>query len=137
MKKEYDADILKAFSQSYFAGILVNVREDRYEVLHLASWMRHISKEGSYTEFLEEMLNDSIMQDYQGQLREKLDPSYIKKTLNEDELTEIDRSYYIDYKVIREEQRRWCRASVVIVDLCDDGSPNHVLVLFKDITKQK
>lgn len=45
MKKEYDADILKAFSQSYFAGILVNVREDRYEVLHLASWMRHISKE--------------------------------------------------------------------------------------------
>lgn len=77
------------------------------------------------------------MQDYQGQLREKLDPSYIKKTLNEDELTEIDRSYYIDYKVIREEQRRWCRASVVIVDLCDDGSPNHVLVLFKDITKQK
>ena len=41
MKKEYDADILKAFSQSYFAGIL----EDRYEVLHLASWMRHISKE--------------------------------------------------------------------------------------------
>lgn len=137
MKKEYDADILKAFSQSYFAGILVNVREDRYEVLHLASWMRHISKEGSYTEFLEEMLNDSIMQDYQGQLREKLDPSYIKKTLNEDELTEIDRSYYIDYKVIREEQRRWCRASVVIVDFCDDGSPNHVLVLFKDITKQK
>ena len=137
MKKEYDADILKAFSQSYFAGILVNVREDHYEVLHLASWMRHISKEGSYTEFLEEMLNDSIMQDYQGQLREKLDPSYIKKTLNEDELTEIDRSYYIDYKVIREEQRRWCRASVVIVDLCDDGSPNHVLVLFKDITKQK
>lgn len=137
MKKEYDADILKAFSQSYFTGILVNVGEDRYEVLHLASWMRHISKEGSYTEFLEEILNDSIMQDYQGQLREKLDPSYIKKTLNEDELTEIDRSYYIDYKVIREEQRRWCRASVVIVDLCDDGSPNHVLVLFKDITKQK
>lgn len=137
MKKEYDADILQAFSQSYFAGILVNVGEDRYEVLHLASWMRHISKEGSYTEFLEEILNDSIMQDYQGQLREKLDPSYIKKTLNEDELTEIDRSYYIDYKVIREEQRRWCRASVVIVDLCDDGSPNHVLVLFKDITKQK
>lgn len=45
MKKEYDADILKAFSQSYFAGILVNVGEDRYEVLHLASWMRHISKE--------------------------------------------------------------------------------------------
>lgn len=137
MKKEYDADILKAFSQSYFTGILVNVREDRYEVLHLASWMRHISKEGSYTEFLEEILNDSVIQDYQGQLREKLDPSYIKKTLNEDELTEIDRSYYIDYKVIREEQRRWCRASVVIVDLCDDGSPNHVLVLFKDITKQK
>lgn len=64
MKKEYDADILKAFSQSYFA------------------------------EFLEEILSDSIMQDYQGQLREKLDPSYIKKTLNEDELTEIDRSYY-------------------------------------------
>ena len=137
MKKEYDADILKAFSQSYFTGILVNVGEDRYEVLHLASWMRHISKEGSYTEFLEEILSDSIMQEYQGQLREKLDPSYIKKTLNEDELTEIDRSYYIDYKVIREEQRRWCRASVVIVDLCDDGSPNHVLVLFKDITKQK
>lgn len=137
MKKEYDADILKAFSQSYFTGVLVNVVEDRYEVLHLASWMRYISKEGSYTEFLEEILNDSIMQEYQGQLREKLDPSYIKKTLNEDELTEIDRSYYIDYKVIREEQRRWCRASVVIVDLCDDGSPNHVLVLFKDITKQK
>lgn len=52
MKKEYDADILKAFSQSYFAGILVNVGEDRYEVLHLASWMRHISKEGSYTDFI-------------------------------------------------------------------------------------
>ena len=137
MKKEYDADILKAFSQSYFTGVLVNVVEDRYEVLHLASWMRYISEKGSYTQFLEEILSDSIIQEYQGQLREKLDLSYIKKVLNEDELTEIDRSYYIDYKVIRKGQRRWCRVSVVIVDLCEDGNPKHVLVLFKDITKQK
>lgn len=137
MKKEYDADILQAFSQSYFTGILVNVGEDRYEVLHLASWMRHISEKGSYTQFLEEILSDSIIQEYQGQLREKLDLSYIKKVLNEDELTEIDRSYYIDYKVIRKGQRRWWRVSVVIVDLCEDGNPKHVLVLFKDITKQK
>lgn len=137
MKKEYDADILKAFSQSYFTGVLVNVVEDRYEVLHLASWMRYISEKGSYTQFLEEILSDSIIQEYQGQLREKLDFSYIKKVLNEDELTEIDRSYYIDYKVIRKGQRRWWRVSVVIVDLCEDGNPKHVLVLFKDITKQK
>ena len=137
MKKEYDADILKAFSQSYFTGVLVNVVEDRYEVLHLASWMRYISEKGSYTQFLEEILSDSIIQEYQGQLREKLDLSYIKKVLNEDELTEIDRSYYIDYKVIRKGQRRWWRVSVVIVDLCEDGNPKHVLVLFKDITKQK
>ena len=120
MKKEYDADILKAFSQSYFTGVLVNVVEDRYEVLHLASWMRYISEKGSYTQFLEEILSDSIIQEYQGQLREKLDLSYIKKVLNEDELTEIDRSYYIDYKVIRKGQRRWWRVSVVIVDLCED-----------------
>ena len=137
MKKEYDADILKAFSQSYFTGVLVNVVEDRYEVLHLASWMRYISEKGSYTQFLEEIRSDSIIQEYQGQLREKLDLSYIKKVLNEDELTEIDRSYYIDYKVIRKGQRRWWRVSVVIVDLCEDGNPKHVLVLFKDITKQK
>ena len=137
MKKEYDADILKAFSQSYFTVVLVNVVEDRYEVLHLASWMRYISEKGSYTQFLEEILSDSIIQEYQGQLREKLDLSYIKKVLNEDELTEIDRSYYIDYKVIRKGQRRWWRVSVVIVDLCEDGNPKHVLVLFKDITKQK
>ena len=137
MKKEYDADILKAFSQSYFTGVLVNVVEDLYEVLHLASWMRYISEKGSYTQFLEEILSDSIIQEYQGQLREKLDLSYIKKVLNEDELTEIDRSYYIDYKVIRKGQRRWWRVSVVIVDLCEDGNPKHVLVLFKDITKQK
>lgn len=137
MKKEYDADILKAFSQSYFTGVLVNVVEDRYEVLHFASWMRYISEKGSYTQFLEEILSDSIIQEYQGQLREKLDLSYIKKVLNEDELTEIDRSYYIDYKVIRKGQRRWWRVSVVIVDLCEDGNPKHVLVLFKDITKQK
>ena len=137
MKKEYDADILKAFSQSYFTGVLVNVVEDRYEVLHLASWMRYISEKGSYTQFLEEILSDSIIQEYQGQLREKLDLSYIKKVLNEDELTEIDRSYYIDYKVIRKGQRRWWRVSVVIVDLCEDGNPKHLLVLFKDITKQK
>ena len=137
MKKEYDADILKAFSQSYFTGVLVNVVEDRYEVLHLASWMRYISEKGSFTQFLEEILSDSIIQEYQGQLREKLDLSYIKKVLNEDELTEIDRSYYIDYKVIRKGQRRWWRVSVVIVDLCEDGNPKHVLVLFKDITKQK
>ena len=107
MKKEYDADILKAFSQSYFTGVLVNVREDRYEVLHLASWMRYIPEEGSYTKFLEEILNDSIMQEYLGQLREKLNLSYIKKTLNKEKLTEVDRSYYVDYKVIRGEQRRW------------------------------
>ena len=25
MKKEYDADILKAFSQSYFTGVLVTI----------------------------------------------------------------------------------------------------------------
>ena len=137
MKKEYDTDILKAFSQSYFTGVLLNVVEDRYEALHLASWMKYIPEEGIYTEFLEDILDESIMPEYQEQLKEKLNLGYIKKTLNKDKLTEINRSYYVDYKLIREEERRWCRASVVIVDLCEDGSPKHVLVLFKDITKQK
>lgn len=137
MKKEYEADVLKAFSQSYFAGVLVNVSEDRYEALHLASWMKYISEYGTYTEFLDDILNDSIMKEYRGELREKLDLEYIKKTLNKDQLTELERSYYVDYKAMRQEKRRWNRATVVIVDLCEDGTPHHILVLLKDITKQK
>lgn len=137
MKKEYGVDILKALTQSYFTGLLVNVMEDRYEVLHVASGIKHIPPEGIYTKLIEDILNDSIMKSYHGELREKLDLSYIKQTLNKEQLTEIDRSYYIDYKTLRDGKRRWCRASVVIVDLCEDGSPKHVVVLFKDITKQK
>lgn len=137
MKKEYEADVLKAFSQSYFAGVFVNVSEDQYEALHLASWMKYISEYGTYTELLDDILNDSIMKEYRGELREKLDLEYIKKTLNKEQLTEFERSYYVDYKAMREEKRRWNRATVVIVDLCEDGTPHHVLVLFKDITKQK
>lgn len=137
MKKEYDVDILKAFSQSYFIGILVHVREDWYEVLNLASWLKYIPEEGKYTQFLKNILNNSIKKEYQAELQEKLDISYIKKTLNKDEVTEVDRSYYMDYRSAGEEKRRWCRATVVIVDFCEDGSPDHVLVLFKDITKQK
>lgn len=137
MRKEYEVDILKAFSQSYFIGVLVNVREDHYEVLHLASWIKNISQEGIYTQLLNDILNDSIMKEYRGELSRKLDFEYINKTLNKDKLTETDRSYYVDYKMMREGQRRWCRATVVIVDFCEDGNPEHVLVLFKDITKQK
>lgn len=137
MRKEYEVDILKAFSQSYFIGVLVNVREDYYEVLHLASWIKNISQEGIYTQLLNDIVNDSIMKEYRGELSRKLDFEYINKTLNKDKLTETDRSYYVDYKMMREGQRRWCRATVVIVDFCEDGEPEHVLVLFKDITKQK
>ena len=137
MRKEYEVDILKAFSQSYFIGVLVNVREDHYEVLHLASWIKNISQEGIYTQLLNDILNDSIMKEYRGELSRKLDFEYINKTLNKNRLTETDRSYYVDYKMMREGQRRWCRATVVIVDFCEDGNPEHVLVLFKDITKQK
>lgn len=137
MKKEYEADILKAFSQSYFTGVLVHVIKDYYEVQHLASWLKYIPKEGRYTQFLENILRDSIMEEHQEEVRTKLDCSYIKKMLNKDNLTETERSYYIDYKWCREGRQRWCRATVTIVDLCDDGTPKHVLVLFKDITKQK
>lgn len=77
MKKEYDVDILKAFSQSYFTGILVHVREDWYEVLHLASWLKYIPEEGKYTQFLKNILNNSIKKEYQVELQEKLDISYI------------------------------------------------------------
>ena len=137
MRKEYEVDILKAFSQSYFIGVLVNIREDHYEALHLASWIHNISEEGTYTQLLSDILDDSIMKEYQGELSQKLDFEYIERTLNKDRLTESDRSYYVDYKMTREGQRRWCRATVVIVDFREDGNPEHVLVLFKDITKQK
>ncbi len=47
-------------------------------------------RKGSYTQFLEEILSDSIIQEYQGQLREKLDLSYIKKVF---ERRRIDRDW--------------------------------------------
>ena len=129
--------ILRALGQSYFHTVLVQVEEDTYENVQTVPWLAREGETGSYTQQMEKMVHNYVLQEFQQDVMEKLSLDYIKKNLHERTLSEIDRSYYVDYRTVREEEARWCRASVVIVDSKEDGTPSHVLVLLKDISRQK
>ncbi len=134
---EYNIEIFQALCRSYFTSFLVDVKEEDYASLYLAPWLTQLQEEGNYKELIQCLADKYIVEEYKEKVREKLSLKYIEKTLNAQEITEIKRSYYIDYQSVREGIKKWCRASVVLVSFDEKGRPERVLLLLQDITEEK
>ena len=129
--------VLQAMSKSYFTTVLVDTKNNYYKGLHVASWMLHLPLEGRYTDIVRLLTENLILEEYHDMVLEKLSPEYICHHLKESELSEVNQSYDIEYQVFRGGSKKWVRATVVTVEMDDNGIPESVLVLLQDITKTK
>ena len=134
---EYNIEIFQALCQSYFTSFLIDVAEDDCTSIDLAPWLEQLRNERNYSKLINTLIDEYVVEEYREEAREKLSITYIIKSLNRQAISEIKRSYYIDYQSVRQGEFKWCRASVVLVDHDKAGNPGRVLLLFQDITEQK
>ena len=131
--EEYE--VLQALGRSYFGILVINTAEDSYEYFRQPSWQEE--EKTTYTQLLSGWLEDQIAEEFREEMAEKLSLGYIRENLRASEISETDRSYYAEFRQMCGDRKRWCRATVVLADSDSNGIPVHVLILLKDITKQK
>lgn len=134
---EYNMEIFQALCRSYFTSFLVDVKEGVYASISLAPWLTQLPEEGDYGELIHALVDGYIIEEYREEVERKLSLKYIKQVLNKQEITDTKRSYYIDYQSVRMGEKKWCRASIVLVNLDKEGGPERILFLIQDITEEK
>ena len=132
-----EMEILRALGDSYFNSMIVDVAQDHYEFLRHAPWNIAIPDDGSYTELIESLIVQYVLEEYQAEMLSSLSLNSIRENLNEAHISESQRSYYVNYESVREGHARWCRTEIVLVDSDEEGHPAHVFIGQKDITKQR
>ena len=132
-----EMEILRALGNSYFNSMIVDVAQDHYEFLRHAPWNIAKPDDGSYTELIESLIVQYVLEEYQAEMLSSLSLNSIRENLNEEQSSESQRSYYVNYESVREGHARWCRTEIVLVDLDEEGCPAHVFIGQKDITKQR
>lgn len=65
---KFAQSILKTLCQNYFTGMVVDVEKNQYEVLHFSPWMGKYSKQGSFSEFVDEYVRDYVTGDFRKEL---------------------------------------------------------------------
>lgn len=131
-------EMLKSLETIFFALFRVDLRNGSYETIYLAPWLEgKIGHTGEYAKLRKLFIDAMVMPEYQGLLESKMSDKAIRESLSQDKLNDVRRSFYIDYRAIRGDERRWCRVTVTVVDYDEEGFPSHVLVLLQDVDKEK
>lgn len=130
--------ILDSLESIFFSIFYVDLPKNRYESVFLAPWFpQNIESRGVYSEIVEELVEKTVVEEYRKNLKNVLEPDYIKKALNKEQLSEIKNSYYIDYQAIQKGEIKWRRLTVNVVDLDEEGNPKHLLILLQDVNEEK
>ena len=130
--------MLRALETIYFTLFYVDLETDSYETIYAADWLKPaVADRGAYTQLKLMFLNTMTIQDYRADLERRMSAAYIRETLSREKLTDIRKSFYVDYQATREGSVRWCRNTVTVVDFDDSGRPRHVLALIQDVDKEK
>ena len=134
---EHGEEVLQAFFRNYFAGFLVDVLQETYETMYLPPWLIDLPSKGLCADLVQELVGKRVVPEHQQNLYAKMNIPYIRKALDENNLSDTRRSVYVDYQATRENRRYWCRVTVSLVDSASDGSPLRVLVLLQDVEEEK
>ena len=78
-----------------------------------------------------------VLEQYRDELDRQMSSAAIRETLRRENLSDVRRSFYIDYQAYRGDAVNWCRVTVTAVDFDEEGTPLHVLVVLQDINREK
>ena len=135
---EESVNILHSLQNIYFTGFYVDTLTDRYKALFIAPWLTAVTpQEGRFSSLVQVYLNDYVVSEDRAELSSKLNAAYIRSSLRRENLTLVRQSFNVDYRVIRFGQERWCRISIIAVDLDGTDCAHHVLAVLEDITEYK
>lgn len=131
-------DTLKSLESIFFTLFRIDLANNRYETIYLAPWLEGaIKREGIYTDLRQLFLNGFIVPEHREMMDEQMSRENIKAKLSQKAISDVRRSFYVDYQAIRGGQRRWCRVTATVVDYDKSGYPSHVLVLLQDVDEEK
>lgn len=130
--------ILQSLETIYFTLFYVDVGARRYESIYFAHWLsQFVQEHGDYDELKEKFIDNLVVPEFREELHRRMTPEYISDTLSREKITELRKSYYVDYQAYRAGEAKWCRVSVTVVDFSETGKPSHVLVMFQDVDREK
>ena len=147
LQNEYMTEILEALARSYFTTLVVDVVNDRYQVVHLnpsrgecgqkgdtAQW-----ESGAYTDSMHKQMTMFARAEDRQRVSDALSLGNLCAQLHRDaDGKDRSESYYVDYQVAYGPQDvHWYRAIVMALHFGADGCPEKLLMMFKDITAQK
>ena len=135
---EESVNILHSLQNIYFTGFYVDILTDRYKTLFVAPWLTQATpQEGRFSTLVSSYVENYTVPDDHLELYSKISPDYIRSALRRENLSLVRQSFSVDYRSIRFGQQRWCRISVIMVDLDESDCARHVLAVLEDITEYK
>lgn len=130
--------MLKSLEAVYFTLFYVNLKEDSYRAIYIAPWLKPtIPDSGRYTELKRIFLDTMVVPEDRENVDHRMSPAFIQETLDRENITEVRRSFYTDYRAIRGGQTPWCRVTATVVDFDEAGTPRHMMALIQDIDVEK
>ena len=130
--------MLKALQTIYFLLFCVNLETGHYDAVYIAPWMKAaIPESGDYDTLRKLFIDGFIVPAFREDIDTHMSIPYIRKTLNRQNLSDVRKSFYVDYQAIREDRTPWCRVSATPVDFDESGKPRHILALVQDIDQDK
>ncbi len=130
--------MLKALQTIYFMLFCVNLETGHYDAVYIAPWMKAaIPESGDYDTLRKLFIDRFIVPAFHEDIDTHMSIPYIRETLNRQNLSDVRKSFYVDYQAIREDRTPWCRVSATPVDFDESGKPRHILALVQDIDQDK
>ena len=130
--------MLKALQTIYFMLFYVNLETGHYDAVYIAPWMKAaIPGSGDYDTLRKLFIDRFIVPAFREEIDTHMSIPYIRETLNRQNLSDVRKSFYVDYQAIREDRTPWCRVSATPVDFDESGKPRHILALVQDIDQDK
>lgn len=130
--------MLKALQTIYFMLFCVNLETGHYDAVYIAPWMKAaIPESGDYDTLRKLFIDGFIVPAFREDIDTHMSIPYIRETLNRQNLSDVRKSFYVDYQAIREDRTPWCRVSATPVDFDESGKPRHILALVQDIDQDK
>ena len=130
--------MLKALQTIYFLLFCVNLETGHYDAVYIAPWMKAaIPESGDYDTLRKLFIDGFIVPAFRENIDTHMSIPYIRETLNRQNLSDVRKSFYVDYQAIREDRTPWCRVSATPVDFDESGKPRHILALVQDIDQDK
>ena len=118
----HTVEMLKSLESIYFTLFRVDLAENRYKTIYLASWLEGaVSQEGEYTELKKLFLGTMVLPEYRRVLDKRMSAQFIRENLSKRNTSAERKSFYTDYVATHGGANRWCRVTVTVVDYDAEG----------------